>query len=149
MEKFVDMADRTRRFEGFVIKAFWPPVAVFVLHVTMLVVLNAYIHIPRVDMPMHFFGGVAVAYTFWLLGSLAQLEARTPRVAVAVRGILTFALTCAAAVFWEFFEYALTVLTGVSLAGSYLDTILDMFLGVLGGMAYALGRTLGAWPRGA
>jgi len=42
----------------------WAPVLVFGLHVFISPALNAYLLFPPLDIPMHFFGGVAIAYFF-------------------------------------------------------------------------------------
>ena len=45
-------------------RAAWPPVLVFDLHVVFSRVLGAYLVFPLLDVPMHFFGGMAIMYFF-------------------------------------------------------------------------------------
>lgn len=116
----------------------WAPIAVFLLHVFAARGLNAYAWFPPLDIPMHFTGGVAIAHFF------AQALAALPDGAIAVRfrtllyGAATFALTCTAAVFWEFAEFFSDRYLGTNAQGGLGDTLLDMALGIAGGLIYAL-----------
>jgi hypothetical protein len=117
---------------------FRSPIAVFLLHVVASRGLNAYAWYPPLDIPMHFAGGLAIAHFF------ARGLAALPDEAVAARwrrllfGAATFALTATAAVFWEFAEFLSDRYFGTRAQGGLGDTLLDMALGIAGGLAYAL-----------
>ena len=117
-------------------RAAWAPVLVFALHVFISRVLNAYLLFPPLDIPMHFFGGVAIAYFF-----ASCLRALPPdAIAVPYRpwlvAVTVFALTSTASVFWEFAEFFSDRLFGTHAQLSLEDTLLDMALGVTGGLTF-------------
>ena len=118
------------------LRAAWAPALVFSLHVFISRALNAYLWFPPLDIPMHFFGGVAIAYFFG--GCLRALPADA--IAGGLRRWLVaafvFALTCAATVFWEFAEFFSDRLFGTHAQLGLEDTLLDMALGVAGGLTY-------------
>jgi hypothetical protein len=117
-------------------RALWFPLAVFLAHVILSRVLFAYAYFPRLDRPVHVLGGIAIAFSVWrgidILVRARVLEPLQP----AVRVVLVFALTCAAAVFWEFAEFVSDRTIGTHAQLGLDDTLLDMSLGILGGLAY-------------
>jgi hypothetical protein len=116
----------------------WAPLFVFLLHVFISRVLNGYILYPPLDIPMHFFGGVAIAYFF--SGCAAALPSRAVDSAwrARVHLVLVLSLTATASVFWEFAEFTSDTLFGTHAQLDLDDTLLDMALGIAGGAAYAL-----------
>lgn len=126
-------------------RAGWAPILVFLLHVFISRVLNGYILYPPVDIPMHFFGGVAMAY--FLSACFAALPDG------AVRGdlrpiaqcVFVVSLTATASTFWEFAEFISDVLFGTQAQLGLEDTLLDMALGVAGGTSLVLM----SWRQGA
>lgn len=120
------------------LRAAWAPGAVFLLHVFVSRVLNAYALFPPLDIPMHFFGGVAIAYfCAACLGALPD-EAVAARFRIVLFGAATFASTCTAAVFWEFAEFLSDRYFGTHAQGGLEDTLLDLALGAGGGLTFAL-----------
>jgi hypothetical protein len=118
------------------LRAAWAPVLVFGLHVFISRVLNAYLLFPPLDIPMHFFGGVAIAYFF-----AACFRALPPdSIALSLRpwllAVSVFALTATATVFWEFAEFFSDRFFGTHAQLSLEDTLLDMALGIAGGLTY-------------
>ncbi len=112
---------------------FWAPLAVFVAHVTLSLTFNAYERLPEVDIPVHFVGGIAIAFFFYrTLGILSEYDI-VNRVDGLVRAVLLVALTATAAVLWEFAEYASDHVIGTHTQEGLEDTLLDMLLGLLGG----------------
>jgi hypothetical protein len=117
-------------------RAGWFPTVVFLLHVLISRVLNGYILYPPLDIPMHFLGGVAIAFFFSRVLALVPegIISGTPR--IAAQALCVFALTCTATVFWEFAEFCSDRLFGTHAQLGLEDTLLDMALGVAGGLAY-------------
>jgi hypothetical protein len=117
-------------------RAGWAPAAVFAAHVVASKGFDAYRHVPHFDVPMHLLGGVAIAYFFHAgsrLGSAAGVLAPYHRL---THGLLVFGLTCATAVFWEFAEFLADRYLGTNMQGGDLnDTLLDLLLGMCGGLA--------------
>jgi len=99
-------------------------------------VLNAYLLFPPLDIPMHFFGGVAIAYffanCFRALPAGSILSWLRPWLAAA----MVLALTSTATVFWEFAEFFSDRFLGTHAQLGLGDTLLDMALGIAGGLTY-------------
>lgn len=119
-------------------RAGWAPLFVFLLHVFISRVLNGYILYPPLDIPMHFFGGVAMAY--FLASCFAALPegavAREYRPAAAF--VVVVSLTATASVLWEFAEFTSDAFFGTNAQVGLHDTLLDMALGILGGVSFML-----------
>ena len=120
----------------------WFPCVVFGAHVVASRFVNAYETFPSLDIPMHLAGGVAIAY--FLSHSLDTLE--NYRILQPSHGrlrlILVFALSCTAAVTWEFAEYVSDRVFDTGAQKGLEDTLLDMFLGMIGASAYLLQRVV-------
>jgi hypothetical protein len=120
-----------------VARAGWAPILVFLLHVFISRVLNGYILYPPLDIPMHFFGGVAIAYF------LAKSFGAVPDGAIAqpyrpfAEFVFVVCATATAAVVWEFAEFTSDLLFGTQAQVGLDDTLLDMALGIFGGLSYA------------
>ena len=108
------------------------PVLVLIVHFFLLF-FNVYEIFPWFDMPIHFLGGMVVSVTYFLTLKYLQGENYLMLNNIA-RVIFVFALVSLTAVFWELFEFSLTYLTGLGLQGNLDDTMLDLFLGMLGGL---------------
>lgn len=127
-----------------VVQAGWAPLSVFVLHVFISRVVNGYILYPPLDIPIHFFGGVAMAYF------LATCFAALPEDAIAgslrpiAEAVFVVSLTATSSVFWEFAEFTSDALFGTQAQLGLDDTMLDMALGIAGGLSYAVA----AWGLG-
>ena len=116
----------------------WPPLFVFLLHVFISRVLNGYIIYPPLDIPMHFFGGVAIGYFFSGCFASVPKGAVEPTWRPLVHLVLVISLTATASVFWEFAEFTSDALFGTHAQLDLDDTLLDMALGIAGGAAYVL-----------
>ena len=124
---------------GAILRRFgWMPIAVFIGHELCSHVFDAYRRWPPVDIPLHFFGGLAI--TAFAAGALRIFEERgflRPPEAL-VRIVLLFGLVLTAAVFWEFAEFAADATIHTHCQLGLEDTLLDLFMGMLGGLAYVL-----------
>jgi hypothetical protein len=114
----------------------WAPLAVFVAHLMAAYVFLLYERWPPVDIPLHFFGGAAIAFFFsrcvrTLLGDEAGHTRRA-----FLELLLAFSLTATAAVFWEFAEYACDHLLGTVLQFGLTDTMKDLAIGIGGGLVF-------------
>lgn len=127
----------------------WLPAVVVAVHFYLARVLKIYGPHPWLDMPMHFVGGIAIAFfidrsidVFVTRGSLRPSDGAT-------KDLLVVSLTATAAMFWEFFEF-LSDRLGWSRAQTALDdTMLDMALGLGGGIVFVVAaRIVGRHQRG-
>ncbi|HEV8238076.1 MAG TPA: hypothetical protein VGS57_01765 [Thermoanaerobaculia bacterium] len=85
---------------------------------------------------MHFFGGVAIAYFFASCARALPVGAVSPSLRPWLVALLVFALTGTATVFWEFAEFLSDRLFATHAQLGLADTLLDMALGVGGGVTY-------------
>jgi hypothetical protein len=118
----------------------WAPLLVFSIHVVASRGLNAYARFPPTDIPMHFAGGVAMA--FFISGCFRALPRdvdRRSRV-VVLEGVLVGSLATTAAVLWEFAEFSIDRLTGTNIQVNLNNTMQDLALGMLGALVLVLIR---------
>ena len=120
------------------LRAGWFPTAVFLLHVFISRVVNGYILYPPLDIPMHFLGGVAIAFFFSRCLAMVPDGAISGAPRHIAQALLVFSLTGTATVFWEFAEFVSDRVFGTRAQLGLEDTLLDMALGVAGGIAYLL-----------
>jgi len=117
-------------------RAAWAPILVFGIHIVLAKLFDIYTTFPDIDIPMHFFGGVAI--THFLLRSVAvavdlSLLGSPNRTGVA---LLAFLAASTITILWEFFEWTLDRLLQRHWQLSLDDTLFDMFLGMLGSIVY-------------
>ena len=116
------------------------PSVVFLAHEICAHLLDGYRRWPAIDIPLHFFGGFAILY--FAAGALRIWEERgfirPPEAWVQV--VMLFGLVNTAAVFWELAEFTADMTIGSHCQLSLEDTLLDLFMGMLGGLAYLLPR---------
>lgn len=114
----------------------WLPALYFVVHLVLARGIRIYLTHPEADDPMHFFGGVTIAWFFRRSVGCAEARAVLGELSATGRALLALAATGSATVLWEFGEWS-TDRLGVSTAQLGLDdTMLDMFLGCLGGLSF-------------
>lgn len=118
-------------------RAGWAPLLVFGLHVVVSRGLDAYRLFPPLDIPMHFFGGVAIAYFFRHAALQAPRHGLTQATDQLTHWVLVLALTCSATVIWEFAEFVSDHLFGTHAQLGLADTMKDVLMGSLGGLTLA------------
>ena len=110
----------------------WAPILVFSIHAVATRGFHLYVVWPQADIPMHFAGGVAIAFFFsGCFRALPREIVRSSRIAV-LEAILIFSLTATAAVLWEFAEFTLDRIAGSNVQVNLPNTMQDMALGILG-----------------
>lgn len=129
------------------LKALWLPLAVFVGHVVLSSLFFAYEHFPPLDGPVHVLGGFAIAFAAWHGIEVLVGAGVLDPVQVSLRMVLVFALTCTASVFWEFLEYVADHTIGTHAQLGLEDTLVDMLLGIVGGIVYLAWQGLAARRR--
>jgi hypothetical protein len=119
----------------FLIKPAWAPALVFAIHVIAYGVFHLYETHPLFDIPMHFLGGLAMAYFLdKALANASLLSGARPN--QLIQSVLVFSSTCTVAVFWEFGEFALGWALSMDLQGDLADTLKDLFFGMAGSVFY-------------
>ena len=90
---------------------------------------NFYQTLPLLDIPMHFAGGLIVA---WFFSALFAKDLRTMRGYASA--LLIIGGTAIVGIHWEFFEWFLDnfVFTKTQFMGGLDDTLFDLFMDLLG-----------------
>ncbi|MBN1878222.1 MAG: hypothetical protein JXA33_28645 [Anaerolineae bacterium] len=110
----------------------WAPLLVFATHLFIDRVLNAYEWWPPIDSPMHFSGGLAIAFfVSRCFQTLPRQDVPKGRLAI-LELLLVGSLTATTAVLWEFAEFSLDQLFGTNVQVSLANTMKDMALGIFG-----------------
>jgi len=119
-------------------KILLPPAIVVALHACISLGFSGYDRVPVMDIPMHFLGGVVIAWSgALLLGTLEKNGAVSNIHSVVVFGFLLCFVTTAATV-WEFTEFVSDRLFDTGAQKGLEDTLGDMLVGMLGGIGPAL-----------
>lgn len=127
-QSFSALGEALRRFG-------WLPLAIFLAHEFCAHIIAGYRRWPAIDIPLHFLGGLAIVY---FAGGVLRVFAARGLVRAPdpiVRVLLLFALAGTVAVFWEFAEWASDHFLGTACQLSLGDTLLDLFMGLIGGLA--------------
>jgi hypothetical protein len=114
------------------------PIIIFVLHSISLRILNLYAIFPNLDIPFHYFGGLSIAYASALMLSYMEEERLIPIQNKVISFVLILSVTATVAVFWEFAEFLGDTFLNMNLQGSIANTMQDQFLGILGGLTWAV-----------
>ena len=119
----------------------WLPSLVLITHIFLSRVLHVHALWPPTDILIHFLGGVAIAFfvsrCFQILPRGSIKRSRV----VVLELLLIGSLTATAAVCWEFGEFIADRLFGSYLQTSLEDTMIDLAMGVFGGVLFMLIRS--------
>lgn len=116
----------------------WAPALVFVTHVVASRGIGAYRTLPELDTPMHLVGGVAIAFFFWHSVNLDSARLLLGSLTLCGKLSLTFSAVCTAAIVWEFAEWTTDRLGWTHAQLGLGDTLLDMLLGIVGGLLFLM-----------
>jgi hypothetical protein len=83
-----------------------------------------------------------VAFAYFVSSLEANLQSVVGPVHMAVRLALAFGAVATMAVCWEFAEYASDRLQGTHLNLGVEDTLHDLLMGMLGGLAFVVGAAV-------
>lgn len=124
------------------VRVFWLPGLVFVLHLLFCTELGFYARYNLTDELMHPLGGFAIAFA--AARGLDELRRRrvVPDPGRLQRALLIFSLTATAAVAWELSEYFADRYLGTRTLGDVEDTLFDLALGLVGALAYLVASAL-------
>jgi hypothetical protein len=91
---------------------------------------------PSLDIPTHFFGGVAITYFF--RSAIRNSQAFLGEIPFPIQVILAFTCTGTVIIFWEFYENILDFVFHAHNVLGLADTIKDMFVGLLGALVLTI-----------
>lgn len=113
-------------------QAAWAPISVFIFYAVAAKVFNAYILYPDLDIPTHFFGGMAITYFYSV--AIQHSHVLIGHTYKNIQFLLAIGLTAITAVVWEFLEFSADKLLGTLMNLGVSDTLSDLFFGLLGGV---------------
>jgi len=116
-------------------EAAWAPLAVIGFYLIGLV-FHLYDQYPSLDIPTHFFGGVAITYFYRV--AIRHSQDFLGNIPLPIQLLLAFTATGTTAVFWEFYENAFDFLFHLHMVLGLFDTIKDLFDGILGALVLSL-----------
>lgn len=119
-----------------ILRRAWFPAVIFFIHVVCSRLIRVYDIFPPLDIPMHLAGGFAIAYFFLGCFRVLQEKGLMHKLERLLQATLLFSLTCTAALFWEFLEYVSDHWIKTHAQPDLEDTLLDMFMGIVGGTIY-------------
>jgi hypothetical protein len=118
----------------------WAPLLVFTIHAIASRGFHAYTRWPSLDIPMHFAGGLVMAFFLSrCFRALPREVVRSSRL-VVLELILVGSLTTCAAVAWEFAEFTCDRVFDSNIQISLANTMQDLALGVAGATAFLVWR---------
>ena len=108
------------------------PAGVFLFDL-FLIYFKVYDVLPNLDIPMHFIGGLSIAYM-----SALFLIYFNDKNLIKIRNDFLFVFVVVSvvsfiAVLWEFFEFSLKVFFNLPFQPCLDDTLMDLLMGILGG----------------
>ena len=116
-------------------EAAWAPLSVVGFYVTGLF-FHLFDKIPWMDIPTHFFGGVAITYFYRV--AIRNSQEFLGDIPLPIQILLAFTATGTTAVFWEFYENTFDFLFHTHMVLGLFDTIKDLFDGILGALVLSV-----------
>lgn len=116
-------------------EAAWAPLSVVTFYLIGLA-LDLFDMFPPLDIPTHFMGGVAITYFF--RSAIKQSQTFLGEIPSLVQVLFAFTCTGTTIILWEFYENAFDFLFGTTMVRGLEDTIVDMFIGLLGALVLTL-----------
>jgi len=112
-------------------EAAWAPLSIIAFYAVGLA-LHLYDLFPSLDLPSHLMGGVAITYFF--RSAIKNSQSLVGDIPILIQIIFAFTCTGTTIIFWEFYENLLDLFFGTHMVRGLEDTIVDMFLGLLGAL---------------
>ena len=112
-------------------EAAWAPLSIIAFYAIGLA-LHLYDLFPPLDLPSHLIGGVAITYFF--RSAIKNSQRIVGDIPIPIQIIFAFTCTGTTIIFWEFYENLLDLFFGTHMVRGLEDTIVDMFLGLLGAL---------------
>ena len=116
-------------------EAAWAPLSIVAFYAIGLA-LHLYDLFPPLDLPSHLLGGVAISYFF--RSAIKNSQSLLGDIPILIQIIFAFTCTGTTIIFWEFYENLLDRFFGTHMVRGLEDTIVDMFVGLLGALVFTL-----------
>ena len=112
-------------------EAAWAPLSVVFFYLVGRL-FHIYDLFPRLDIPTHFIGGVAITYFY--RSAIRNSQRIVGDIPFPIQILLALTCTGTTIILWEFYENLFDYFFGTHMVRGLEDTILDMFLGLLGAL---------------
>jgi hypothetical protein len=109
----------------------WAPLSVLIFYLIGRS-LRLYEIIPSLDIPTHFIGGVAITYFY--RSAIRNSQRIFGAIPFPIQILLAFTCAGTTIILWEFYENLFDYFFGTHMVRGLEDTLLDMFLGLLGAL---------------
>ncbi|HUG34578.1 MAG TPA: hypothetical protein VMJ90_07400, partial [Anaerolineales bacterium] len=113
----------------------WAPLGVFGFYL-IGVALGFFKMFPPLDIPTHFLGGVSITYFF--RSAIRNSQEYLGNIPTLIRTFFAFTCTGTTIILWEFYENIFDYLFGTNMVRGLDDTIMDMFIGLMGALVLSL-----------
>jgi hypothetical protein len=113
----------------------WAPLSVVGFYLIGLA-FHLFDMFPRLDIPTHFMGGVAITYFY--RSAIRNSQGIVGEIPLPVQIIFAFTCTGTTIILWEFYENFMDHFLGFHMVLGLEDTIKDMALGLLGALMLSL-----------
>jgi hypothetical protein len=113
----------------------WAPLSVFGFYVLGLT-FHLFKLFPPLDIPTHFLGGVVITYFY--RSALRHSQKFVGAIPLPIQVLFAFTSTGTTTILWEFYENILDFFVGTHMVRGLQDTIMDLFVGLLGALALSL-----------
>lgn len=110
----------------------WAPLSVIGFYIFGLA-LRLFDSYPPLDIPTHFFGGVAITYFF--RSAIRNSQKFLGEIPLLIQVLFAFTCTGTMIIFWEFYENILDFVFKAHNVLGLSDTLKDMTIGLLGALA--------------
>jgi len=116
-------------------EAAWAPLSVFGSYLLGRT-FQFYELFPPLDIPTHFLGGVVITYFY--RSAIRHSQKLVGEIPFPIQ--VLFAITCTGTttILWEFYENILDFFAGTQMVRGVQDTIVDLFVGLLGALVLSL-----------
>jgi len=116
-------------------EAAWAPLSVVFFYLVGIS-LDLFDLLPRLDVPTHFIGGVAITYFY--RSAIRNSLGIVGDIPFPIQILLALTCTGTTIILWEFYENLFDYFFGTHMVRGLEDTILDMFLGLLGALVLSV-----------
>ena len=113
----------------------WAPLSVIGFYLVGLL-FGWFDSYPPLDIPTHFFGGVAITYFYRSI--IRNSQAIFGEIPFPIQVIFAFTCTGTTIILWEFYEVILDFAFQAHNVRGLADTIKDMFVGLLGALVVTI-----------
>jgi hypothetical protein len=112
-------------------EAAWAPLSVLIFYLIGRS-LQLFDLFPRLDIPTHFIGGVAITYFY--RSAIRNSHGIVGVIPNSIQTLLAFTCTGTTIILWEFYENLFDFFFGTHMVRGLEDTIMDMLVGLLGAL---------------